>query len=189
MTAQIHNAAGRLPALRNRRFAGLIAAAALLPALCAQIAFAQGTVRGSFGDWEHRCEAGADVNSENCILYQNVADDQNAQFNLVIVVIKITDAANRGNSDRRPVLRVIAPLGVLLPRGLGLKIDTKDVGTTGFVRCVQSGCVAEADMDAGLVRDFSAGETALFSIFQTETEGKGLPINLKGFADGLKALK
>ena len=32
-------------------------------------------------------------------------------------------------------MRVVAPLGVLLPSGLGLKIDNAELGRAGFVRC------------------------------------------------------
>ncbi len=41
------------------------------------------------------------------------------------------------------LLRVVAPLNVLLPAGLGLKVDDADIGRAGFVRCLPNGCVAE----------------------------------------------
>ena len=162
------------------RFAGFLACfATAIPAL------AQGVARGNFGDWEHRCEATSAGPTANCILYQNVADEQNDQFNIVVIIIKIADPMGQ----KRPALRVIAPLGVLLPKGLTLKIDQKEVGSTGFIRCVPTGCVAEVAMDDTLVDSFSTADTAVFSVFQTETDGKGLPVGLKGFAAGLAALK
>jgi invasion protein IalB len=160
---------------------------------------AQGTVKTTFGDWEMRCEGQG--NDEQCILYQNLADDSRPDINLVIVVLKVTDQGQQGQPIRRPVLRVIAPLGVLLPRGLGLRIESatekdaqgkaasKDIGSTGFVKCVPSGCVAEVDMDERLTTEFSGGATATFIIFQTPSEGRGLPLTLKGFKEGIAALK
>jgi len=59
--------------------------------------------------------------------------------------LKTTDQKSR-------LMRVVAPLGVLLPSGLGLKIDNNDVGRAGFVRCLPNGCVAEVIMDDTLVR-------------------------------------
>jgi len=40
-------------------------------------------------------------------------------------------------------MRMVAPLGVLLPSGLGPKLDNQDAGRAGFVRCLPNGCVAE----------------------------------------------
>jgi invasion protein IalB len=102
---------------------------------------------------------------------------------------------------KRPVLRVIAPLGILLPSGLGLKIEStteknaqgqpllKDIGNTGFVKCLPNGCVAEVELEAGLVSEFRAGKVAQFIFFTTPTEGRGLPLNLQGFAEGFEQLK
>ena len=55
-------------------------------------------------------------------------------------------------------LRVVAPLGVLLPSGLGLKIDQTDIGRAGFVRCLTTGCVAEVVMDDKLLDELRAGK-------------------------------
>ena len=81
-----------------------------------------------------------------------------------------------------------APLGVLLPAGLGLKIDNADVGRAGFVRCLPRGCYAEVVMDDTLVGKLRTGQTATFFIFQTPEEGIGFPIGLKGFGDGYDKL-
>ena len=50
-------------------------------------------------------------------------------------------------------MRVVAPLGVLLPSGLGLKIDHADIGRAGFVRCLPNGCIAEVVMDDALIAE------------------------------------
>ena len=60
--------------------------------------------------------------------------------------------------DRRPqarLLRVLAPLGVLLPNGLGLNVDGKDMGRVAFVRCLPNGCVAEVVLDDALLKNSS----------------------------------
>jgi invasion protein IalB len=83
---------------------------------------------------------------------------------------------------------VQAPLGVLLPAGLGLKVDNVDVGRAGFVRCLQRGCYAEVVMDENLIKQLRTGQTATFFIFQTPEEGIGFPLSLKGFGDGYDKL-
>ena len=85
-------------------------------------------------------------------------------------------------------MRVQAPLGVLLPAGLGLKVDQADVGRAGFVRCTLRGCYAEVVMDDNLVKQLRTGQTATFFIFQTPEEGIGFPMSLKGFGDGFDKL-
>jgi hypothetical protein len=85
-------------------------------------------------------------------------------------------------------MRVVAPLGVLLPSGLRLKIDQVDVGRAGFVRCLPNGCVAEVVMDDNLLKQLRNGQTATFIIFQSPEEGIGFPINLKGFGEGFDSL-
>jgi invasion protein IalB len=86
------------------------------------------------------------------------------------------------------MMRVIAPLGVLLPAGLGLSIDKQDIGRAGFVRCLPNGCVAEVVMDDNLVQKLRTGQSATFIIFQTPEEGIGFPLSLKGFGEGFDKL-
>ena len=83
------------------------------------------------------------------------------------------------------------PSGVDLgnPSGLGLKIDDKDIGRAGFVRCLTTGCVAEVVMDDGLIRQLKGGKQATFIVFQTPEEGVGIPLAMKGFGDGFDSLK
>ena len=77
---------------------------------------------------------------------------------------------------------------MLLPSGLGLKIDQADIGRAGFVRCLPSGCVAEVVMEDKLIQQLSTGTTATFIIFQTPEEGIGIPLSLNGFKDGFAKL-
>jgi invasion protein IalB len=177
-----------LAVLALAAFAGLLGVA-LAPAA------AQGTLKNKFGDWQHRCDKPAANGAEQCILIQNVLDQ--SELNLAVVVLKVEDGAATNEARRkdpkaaavrRPVLRVIAPLGILLPRGLGLKVDDKEIGSTGFVRCLESGCVAEVDMDNALLDTFRKGKTALFAVFLTPEEGRGLPVTLAGFEQGFALL-
>jgi invasion protein IalB len=149
--------------------------------LAASPADAQGVVKGKFGDWEMRCETPPGAAKDQCALMQSVAADDKPNVNLVVIVLKTADGKSR-------LLRVIAPLGVLLPSGLGLKVDTADIGRAGFVRCLPSGCVAEVVMEEKLLDQLRGGTNATFIIFQTPEEGIGIPLALKGFKDGFDKL-
>ena len=157
--------------------------AALAPGLAVAPApaAAQGAVTGKYGDWEMRCETPPGASRQQCALIQSVTADDKPNVNLVVIVLKTADGKSR-------LLRVIAPLGVLLPAGLGLKIDNADVGRAGFVRCLPSGCVAEVTMEDKLIDQLSTGKQATFIIFETPEQGIGIPLTLNGFKDGFAKL-
>jgi invasion protein IalB len=174
-------------AFDHRRFglAGFFSAALfaflILSGVSATSAAAQGVVKGKFGDWEMRCETPPGATRDQCALMQSVAAEDKPNVNLVVIVLKTADGKSK-------LLRVIAPLGVLLPSGLGLKVDQTDIGRAGFVRCLPSGCVAEVVMDDKLLDQLRGGGTGTFIIFQTPEEGIGIPLALKGFKDGFEKL-
>lgn len=167
---------------RFRHAATLSGLLILMSVLAAAPAAAQGTVRKTFDDWQLRCETPAGAKAEQCALVQYLAAEDRPNLTLVVIVLKTAD--NRGY-----LLRVVAPLGVLLPSGLGLKIDQTDIGRAGFVRCLTTGCVAEVVMDGGLIQQFKNGSKATFIVFQTPEEGVGIPLSMKGFAAGFDSLK
>ncbi len=159
----------------------LLIGAAGVVALSSAPAQAQGVVKGKYGDWEMRCETPSGAPREQCALLQRIEAEDKPNVNLVVIVLKTADGKSR-------LLRVVAPLGILLPSGLGLKIDNADVGRAGFVRCLPTGCVAEVAMEDKLIDQLKAGTTATFIIFQTPEEGIGIPLTLTGFKDGFDKL-
>lgn len=144
-------------------------------------AWSQGAVKGAHGDWQMRCEIPPGAKLEQCALVQNVAAEDRPNLSLLVIVLKTADQKSR-------LLRVVAPLGVLLPSGLGLKIDDKDIGRAGFVRCLTTGCVAEVVMDDALTAQLKTGKSATFIVFQTPEEGVGIPVSLNGFGPGVESL-
>jgi invasion protein IalB len=142
---------------------------------------AQGVVKATHGDWQLRCDTPPGAKSEQCALVQSVAAADRENVALTVLVLRTADQKAR-------LLRVLAPLGVLLPSGLGLRIDNTDVGRAGFVRCLPNGCVAEVVLDDTLIDQMRKGENATFIIFQTPEEGIGIPLSLKGFGEGFDKL-
>ena len=165
------------------RFARLAMPAlmAALALLSADRALAQGEVKSVHKDWQIRCDTPPGAKSEQCALIQSVTAEDRANVGLTVIVLKTADQKSR-------LMRVVAPLGVLLPSGLGLKIDNADIGRAGFVRCLPNGCIAEVVMDDNLIKKLRTGKTATFIIFQTPEEGIGFPMSLAGFADGYDKL-
>ena len=143
--------------------------------------FAQGTVKEKHGSWETRCESPPGSAAEQCAVVQSVVDDERPNITLVVIALRTADRKSR-------LLRVIAPLGVLLPTGLGLHIDKDDFGRMTFVRCLPNGCVAEVFLDDKLLARMESGQTATLVIFETPEEGIGVPAQLAGFKESFEKL-
>ncbi len=172
------------PGARARFAATLVAVALSCAALAlgsAGPAAAQGAVKSVHKDWQVRCDTPPGAKHEQCALIQSVTAADRANVGLTVIVLKTADKKSR-------LMRVVAPLGVLLPSGLGLKIDNTNVGRAGFVRCLPNGCIAEVVMDDKLLKELQTGKTATFIIFQTPEEGIGFPMSLAGFKQGYDAL-
>jgi invasion protein IalB len=153
-------------------------------------ASAQGTIRGEYGDWQMSCDTPPGASFEQCAIIQNVLAEDQPNVGLSVIMLRTADRQAR-------LLRILAPLGVLLVRdgpdgslipGLGLTVDEADMGWVPFVRCLPNGCIAEVVMDDSLVETLSSGETAYFIVFRTPEEGIGIPVSLDGFAEGFAAL-
>lgn len=142
----------------------------------------EGTVKSQHGDWQVVCkDPPAGSKNPVCALVQSVTAEDKNNIGLTVYFQKFSNGTR--------VLRVFAPLGVLLPPGLGLKIDDKDVGHAPFLRCHSFACYAQVVVEDPLVEQLKTGKTAIFIIFQTEEAGIGIPISLKGFGDALSELK
>mgnify|MGYP001628019935 FL=1 len=167
----------------KKLFIGLAAAslstglAGVLPVAAQQ----SGTVKSSHGAWSVVCDTPAGAPEEQCALMQNVIADDRPEVGLSVVVLKTADQQSK-------ILRVLAPLGVLLPSGLGLNVDGKDIGRAYFVRCFTDGCYAEVILDETLLNTLESGTQATFIVFQSPEEGIGIPVDLSGFTEGYAAL-
>ncbi len=140
-----------------------------------------GTVKAQHGDWQVVCKPPPPGSkAESCALVQSVTAEDRNNVGLTVYFQKFSNGTR--------VLRVFAPLGVLLPPGLGLKIDNKDVGNAPFLRCHNFACYAQVVAEDKLIEQLKTGKTAVFIIFQSEEAGIGIPISLAGFDKALAAL-
>jgi invasion protein IalB len=156
-----------------------VCAAAVSPA-AAQTG-ATGTVKSQHGAWNIVCDRPAGAPADQCALLQNVVAEDRPEVGLSVVALKTSDGKAR-------ILRILAPLGILLPNGLGLYVDGKDIGRAQFVRCFNDGCYAEVILADELLSTLSGGKSATFIVFQTPEQGIGIPVDLAGFGDGFQAL-
>jgi invasion protein IalB len=139
-------------------------------------------VKETHGAWQVSCRTPPGAKEEKCALVQSVTAEDRPNVGLTVVFYKAI------GQDKK-LLRVVVPLGVLLPTGLGLKIDGKDVGNAPFLKCGKRGCIAEVVLQDEVINKMKTGTTAMFIIFDTPEAGIGIPISLQGFGDALAGLK
>ncbi len=157
--------------------AGMVLPAQVAPASAQQ----NGSVRSTHGSWSIICDTPAGASSEQCIMMQNVVAEDRADLGLSVVILKTADR-------KAEIMRVLAPLGVLLPTGLGLYIDKKDNGRAYFKQCFSDGCYAEVILEQQLLDTLRSGKEATFIVFATPEEGIGIPVDLAGFGEAFDAL-
>jgi invasion protein IalB len=139
-------------------------------------------VRETHGAWQVSCRTPPGAKEEKCALVQSVTAEDRPNVGLTVVFYKAI-------GENKKLLRVVVPLGVLLPTGLGLKIDNQDVGNAPFLKCGKRGCVAEVVLQDEVINKLKKGTNAMFIIFDTPEAGIGIPVSLQGFSDAFASLK
>ena len=153
------------------------------PAKSSVLATGPGVViRATHGAWQVSCRTPPGAKEEKCALVQSVTAEDRPNVGLTVMFYKAI-------GENKKMLRVVVPLGVLLPTGLGLKIDDQDVGNAPFLKCGKRGCIAEVVLQDDMIQKFKSGGTAVFIFFDTPEVGIGIPISLEGFAKALASLK
>lgn len=147
----------------------------------AQSEVGAGQVKAIYGAWKLKCAQIAGAKQDKCALVQDLKLEDRPNMFLTVLLMRSFD------SDKK-ILRIVAPLGVVLPAGLGLRVDGTDVGNVKFLKCWKFGCLAEVIVDDALVSKFTSGQTASFIVFPTPESGVGFPAPLAGFSEGLKGL-
>jgi invasion protein IalB len=139
-------------------------------------------VKETYGAWQVSCRTPPGAKDEKCALVQSVTAEDRPNVGLTVVFYKAI-------GEDKKLLRVVVPLGVLLPTGLGLKIDNQDVGNAPFLKCGRRGCIAEVVLQDDVIQKMKTGTTAMFIIFDTPDAGIGIPVSLQGFGQALAGLK
>ncbi|MGL1921071.1 MAG: invasion associated locus B family protein [Hyphomicrobiales bacterium] len=156
-----------------------------------------------FGNWLLHCSEiaapetipsnGANAPTKDaCALFQSVAAENRPRFGLTVLISKDDGTTTIStNSSEKPagLIKILVPLGVLIPTGVGMNIDGENLGLTGFLRCLPNGCTAVATLSQPLLTTLKQAKTASFTVFLTPEDGLSIPIKLDGLAEGFDALK
>ena len=141
----------------------------------------QGPVRTVHGAWNLMCDKQPGSEAEQCVVLQSVVPEDDPQLPMTVALLKTPD-------KKSVLLRVLLPLGVLLPNELGLYVDQADMGRVKFEKCTADGCQVQAILSQNISDAFLKGKQATFTVFKTPEQGIGIPISLEGFAEAFSAL-
>lgn len=159
-------------------FVGLVLA--LATAAAAQQTAPQETVKAKHGDWEVRCNA-----ANNCFMNQVVANAEGSP--LINVAVRMLP----NNPQAKAIAVFVAPLGVVLPRGIEMRIDGGDAIPSPFLYCLSNGCFAELAMtEEGLAR-LRRGASATLQIYSVQEPNTAISrrLSLSGFTKAYAELK
>lgn len=139
----------------------------------------QETVKVTHGDWEVRCGA-----NDNCYMNQVVTNEEGAPL------INVAIRQLKNNAQAKAIAVFVAPLGVVLPRGVEIRIDKGDAITSPFLYCLANGCFSELAMtDEGLDR-LRRGAAATLQIYSVQKPNEAIQrkLSLSGFTRAYGAL-
>lgn len=138
-------------------------------------------LKATHGSWEIHCLEG----TETCVMQQvgNTSDGRRA---MLVTLERLAGVTSEG----KPVaaaMTVHAPLGVLIPYNIRVKVDQGDVAPVPLIRCLPESCMARAPLSDQNVEMFKKGTKAKFGFFLTEEVL--VDISLNGFTAAYNALK
>jgi invasion protein IalB len=118
-----------------------------------------------------------------CGMIQSARDEKRPQLGITLYISRI----KQGEKELTQ-MRILAPIGVWLPQGIGLDIDGQAVGSMPYSNCLPQVCLARAETSPETLDKFKKGTVANFFIYAGPGAGVPLKISLKGFGKALDAL-
>lgn len=176
---------------KARRAFRSILAAGLLAGFLAPTAWAQaeapatpenGKTEERFGNWILRCMTEAADATRRCEMVQMLGDDKTGQDVLLVAI-------GYPEGQTRPVAWIILPLGVLLPPGIGLKIDQSEPKGLPFRHCDRGGCATPWPLSETDIAALKQGSELVVIFKDIEGQSLGLPVSLSGFTAAFSRLQ
>lgn len=118
-----------------------------------------------------------------CGMVQSTRNDKRPQIGLTLYISR-----TKQGDKMQTQMRVMAPIGVFLPTGVGLEIDGVAVSRVPFSNCLPQICLARAEASPETLDKLKKGNVANFIIWEGPGAGMPMKISLKGFGKALEAL-
>lgn len=142
----------------------------------------QGKVVATHGAWQVRCNQSGEV----CIMGQ-VGKVEGKD--LVEIQIRKLSGAKAPNGQPIPAaIQIVTPLGVLLPPGVRIQVDSKKERGAPFELCGEGGCIVRQPMDDAFINELKGGQVAKLTLVGGQ-QAIDVDISLAGFTKAFGALK
>ncbi|MCC6707989.1 MAG: invasion associated locus B family protein [Gammaproteobacteria bacterium] len=134
-----------------------------------------------FGSWTLRCSGpGADAGAD-CMMFQNLVQKAGGQPVLQFGI-------GMAPPDGLPTVLVSLPLGIALPPGITVQIDSGAAAIFPIERCEPDGCRASFKMRDATVQQLSQGQQLRLTFYDGERKPLKVSLSLEGFGAAFKAL-
>lgn len=138
------------------------------------------------GDWFVGCQQvavdGGSVKA--CEMQQILEDTKSGQTIVRISVIY-------PHKSKKPVLRILTPLGVLLQKGLALQIDDGKAIVMPFAICVAKppACIVDGVMEDDIVSAMKRGNGGTLTLSFANNQVVKAPFSLNGFTKSITSIQ
>jgi invasion protein IalB len=147
-----------------------------------------------FDDWHYRC---VDVKATNGEIVQQCEVAQVAQVKqgeeninvLTLAIARTAPEAGKKASDGDLLLTALVPLNVVLPIGLGLSADGREVVAIPYRNCNQAGCWAQQKLDQKMLRALQKGISGEAHLRLMNGQNINLRFSLRGLTKALVELQ
>ena len=127
----------------------------------------------NYGSWTVTCREAIDKSSKRtCSGVLQMIDQQRRQVLLTWIIAR----------DPQGLLRTViqAPTGVLVQKGIELKLGKSPMRTVPYLACEPQRCEATMTMDDAMVKDSMASQEAVATIFATDGRGINFTLPITG---------
>lgn len=132
--------------------------------------------------WVKRCDTPPGALAKQCRLEQYVVDEVRPNISFLIMVFKTADGKNW-------IMRVIAPLGLMLPKGLRIALDDQTLeGTYPYMRCGIEGCIVDL-MDNDIFNLIRQARSMTLIVWLSVDDVIGVPIPMSDFSKAVESLQ
>lgn len=162
----------------------IILIVAALAAAGANVAVAQTSPKTikKFGDWALSCRQLSADGPERCVLFQDILWKKGGKRILNVSVARTAE-------DQPFVAAVTTPLGILLPAGLTLTVDDKELVRFPLRFCNINGCRGQFPITDAMQKIFSDGKKGRVQFRQPNGRPLRVEFSLKGFKAGFMFLE
>jgi invasion protein IalB len=173
------------PSPRRGLAVALIPALLTLPALAAKEEAKKPTEK-AFQDWTLVCQKPEGADKDLCVMVQQlVRKEQEGEAQQRVMLVEV-GYAPKGN---QAIMIFTLPLGIALPQGLSFQVDEGEARRFPVEICLRDGCRGALALADENVASLKGGTQGKLTFHDPARNPVTLPVSLKGFTAGFKALQ